>query len=138
MKGKTIIIFALILSLFLPIISNAKGGMGDVEIHAAVFTGYYCANNEMEGGFKDVSGNWLDPSAYTVAAPKCIPLGSKITIGGTGNWRDGVTYIVTDRGGRIVVDDNGVYHIDILMASREQANAFGVVHGYIIVKESEG
>lgn len=133
MKG--IIIFSLILSLFLPIISSAKGGMGDVHIHVAEFTGYYCANNAMEGGYKDVSGNWLDPSEWTVAAPDKIPLGSIITIGGTGNWRDGCSYTVTDRGGSIIVDDDGVYHIDILMASKEQANKFGRVRGYIIVKE---
>ena len=135
MKGKAII-FAMVLSLFLPIISNAKEGMHDsTHIHVAEFTGYYADNSRMEGGYKDISGNWLDPSDYTVAAPSCIKLGSTITIGGTGNWRDGVSYTVTDRGGAIVVDEDGTYHIDILMDSREQADRFGRVRGYIIVKE---
>lgn len=110
-------------------------GMGDVHIHMAEFTGYYPDSSTMEGGYKSANGEWLDPSEYTIAAPKCIPFGSEVTFGGIGNWRDGVTYRVNDRGGAIVVDENGIYHIDILMAGPEQANKFGRRRGYIIVRE---
>lgn len=108
-----------------------------VKRFEAEFTGYYPDDSEMEGGYKSATNEWLDPSDYTVAAPKCIPFGSYITVGGTGNKRDGWTYRVNDRGGAIIVDDEGVYHIDILMSGPEQANAFGRKRGYIEVEYAE-
>jgi 3D (Asp-Asp-Asp) domain-containing protein len=102
--------------------------------YEAEFTGYYPDDSEMEGGYYAATGVLLDPSAYTVAAPKCIPFGAKITVGGTGNKRDGWTYRVNDRGGRIVVDEDGLYHIDILMRNARQANNFGRVRGWIEVE----
>lgn len=113
--------------------ADAEGDK-DVEIHRAVFTGYYPDDSEMEGGYYSATGEFLDPAAYTVAAPACIPFGSKITVGGTGNKRDGWVYRVNDRGQRIVVDEYGVYHIDILMRDAKQANDFGVVYGWIEVR----
>lgn len=110
-------------------------GKKNVEIHQAVFTGYYPDDSLMEGGYYSATGELLDPSAYTVAAPACIPFGAEITVGGTGNKRDGWTYRVNDRGGRIKVDDEGRYHIDILMRNAKQANDFGVVHGWIEVRK---
>jgi len=103
--------------------------------YEAEFTGYYPDESEMEGGYYAATGELLDPSAYTVAAPKCIPFGAKITVGGTGNKRDGWIYRVNDRGGRIVVDEDGVYHIDILMRNARQANNFGRVRGWIEVEQ---
>ena len=105
-----------------------------VKKYEAEFTGYYPDDSLMEGGYYSATGELLDPSAYTVAAPSCIPFGAKITVGGTGNKRDGWTYTVNDRGGAIIVDDDGVYHIDILMRNAQQANKFGRVKGYIIVE----
>ena len=103
--------------------------------YPAEFTGYYPDDSEMEGGYQSANMEWLDPSEWTVAAPKCIPFNTMIKVGGTGNWRDGHTYRVNDRGGAIVVDDDGVYHIDILMAGPEQANRFGRQYGWIEVVE---
>ena len=89
----------------------------------------------MEGGYQAANLEELDPSNWTCAAPKCIPFDTMIKVGGTGNWRDGHTYRVNDRGGAIVVDGEGVYHIDILMSCKEQANRFGRVRGWIEVEE---
>ena len=99
---------------------------------AALFTAYYPADNALEGGFYDARGNLLDPSKNTCAAPKSIPLGTKIMITGTGTKYDGQIFTVTDRGGGITVND-GVYDIDILMSSNSECNAWGRRKGQIII-----
>ncbi len=104
----------------------------------AQFTAYYPANNKLEGGFLDAMGNKLDPSKRTCAAPKSIPFKTKIQCSGTGTSIDGQTYTVTDRGGAIVVDSNGVYHIDILMKNAKECNNFGRRNGYIIIGDGTG
>ena len=104
----------------------------------AQFTAYYPANTALQGGFYDAMGNKLDPSKKTCAAPKSIPFKTKIQVLGTGTSQDGQTYTVTDRGGAIVVDSNGVYHIDLLMANKTQAYSFGRRNGYIIIGNGTG
>lgn len=120
------------ISLILP--AEARGKK-KVKRYEAEFTAYYPDDSKMEGGYKDAIGNYLDPSEYTVAAPDTFPLGSYIKVGGMDNWRDGHTYKVTDRGGRIVVQDDGTVSIDILMRNARQANKFGRRKGWIEVAE---
>lgn len=116
--------------------SNSIGGTvtsvtGGREVNAE-YTAYYPANNSMQGGFLDAMGNRLDPSKLTCAAPKDIPFGTKIQVKGTGTNRDGLVYKVTDRGGAINVQ-NGVYRIDLLMATKEECLKFGRRKGKAII-----
>ena len=99
----------------------------------AQFTAYYPYNNSMEGGYYDCKGVLLDPSKNTCAAPYCIPYGTKIIVNGTGTSIDGKTYTVTDRGGDIVVKNDGTYRIDILMSTKSQCNNFGIRTGTITI-----
>lgn len=104
---------------------------GGREVNAE-YTAYYPANNSMQGGFFDAMGNKLDPSKLTCAAPKDIPFGTKIQVKGTGTNRDSLVYKVTDRGGAINVQ-NGVYRIDLLMATKEECLKFGRRKGKAII-----
>lgn len=99
---------------------------------SAKFTAYYPADNLMEGGFYDTRGNLLDPDKNTCAAPKEIPLGTKIKITGTGTSLDGQVFTVNDRGGSINIE-GGVYHFDILMSSNSECNNWGVRKGQAII-----
>lgn len=103
----------------------------------ALFTAYYPANNVMEGGFYDAQGNRLNPQKKTCAAPKSIGFGSQIQIKGTGTSKDNQVYKVTDRGGAITIK-NGVYHFDLLMATRAQCNKWGKRTGYAIIGNGTG
>lgn len=98
----------------------------------AEFTAYYPANNSMEGGFYDAMGNRLDPSKLTCACPKDVAFKTKIQVKSTGTDRDNLVYTCTDRGGAIKVV-NGVYHIDLLMANRKEANSFGRRKGTAVI-----
>lgn len=126
---------SILMSVLVPFSCNAKTLSSDVEIHRAIFTGYYPDSSKMEGGYRASNLEWLEPKDWTVAAPFDIPYDAKVTVCGTGNWRDGHTYRVNDRGGAIIVDGDGFYHIDILMNGKEQADRFGVKEGYIIVEK---
>ena len=103
----------------------------------AQFTAYYPGPG-IEGGYGQAMGGYLDPSKKTCAAPKSIPFRTKIQCLGTGTSIDGQTYTVTDRGGAIIVDKNGVYHIDILMKNAKECNNFGRRNGYIIIGNGTG
>lgn len=103
----------------------------------ALFTAYYPANNKMEGGFLDAQGNKLDPKKQTCAAPGSIKFGTQIQITGTGTSKDKKVYKVTDRGGAITVK-NGVYHFDLLMATRAECNRWGKREGYAIIGNGTG
>lgn len=105
--------------------------VGGREVQAE-FTAYYPANNKMEGGFYDAMGNKLDPKKLTCACPKDVPFRTKVQVKGTGTDRDGLVYTCTDRGGAIKVK-NGIYHIDLLMANRKEAYAFGRRRGTAII-----
>ena len=104
---------------------------GGKEVDAE-YTAYYPANNSMQGGLYDAQGNKLDPSKLTCAAPKDVAFGTKIQVKGTGTNRDGLVYKVTDRGGAIKVE-NGVYKIDLLMATKEECYNFGRRKGKAII-----
>ena len=103
----------------------------------AQFTAYWPGPG-IEGGTGQAMGGKLDTSKRTCAAPKNIPFRTLIQPYGTGTSIDGQTYMVTDRGGAIVVDKNGVYHIDILMKNAKECNAFGRRNGYIIIGDGTG
>lgn len=105
---------------------------GGKEVNAE-FTAYYPANNSMQGGFLDAMGNKLDPNKLTCAAPKSVPFKTKIQVKGTGTDRDNLVYTCTDRGGAIVIDSNGVYHIDLLMKDKKTALAFGRRKGKALI-----
>ena len=122
--------------------TGATGGVSTGELNGkkvkAQFTAYYPANNKMEGGFYDAMGNKLDPSKRTCAAPKSIPFNTQIQVLNTGTDCDNQVYKVTDRGGAIVIDSNGVYHFDILKANKTEANNFGRRNGYAIIGDGTG
>ena len=105
---------------------------GGKEVNAE-FTAYYPANDSMQGGLLDAMGNKLDPNKLTCAAPKSVPFKTKIQVKGTGTDRDNLVYTVTDRGGAIVIDSNGVYHIDLLMKDKKSALAFGRRKGKALI-----
>lgn len=105
---------------------------GGKEVNAE-FTAYYPANDSMQGGFLDAMGNKLDPNKLTCAAPKSVPFKTKIQVKNTGTDRDNLVYTVTDRGGAIVIDSNGVYHIDLLMRDKKTALAFGRRKGKALI-----
>ena len=60
-----------------------------------------------------------------VAAPKDIPLGSKIYIPELKNYKEDRIFNVEDRGGAVVVKDDGTHIIDIWLPTHEQVNEFG-------------
>ena len=91
----------------------------------AELTAYYPSNEGVEGGYYDALGNPLNPDELTCAAPKCIPFHTKIKISNTGTKYDNNIYTVTDRGGSIVIDDDGIYHVDLLLHNKEEVKAFG-------------
>lgn len=103
----------------------------------AKFTAYYPANNKMEGGKQAANGEKLNPSKYTCAAPKSIKFGKQIQVLSTGTSRDKKVHKVNDRGGAIKVV-NGVYHFDLLFATKAQCNKFGVRKGYAIIGDGTG
>lgn len=105
---------------------------GGKEVNAE-FTAYYPANNSMQGGLLDAMGNKLDPNKLTCACPKSVPFKTKIQVKNTGTDRDNLVYTCTDRGGAIVVDSNGVYHIDLLMKDKKTALAFGRRKGKALI-----
>lgn len=104
----------------------------------AKYTAYYPANNALEGGFLDALGNKLDPSKNTMAAPASVPFHTMIQILETGTSRDGQEYEVLDRGGAIVIESGNVYHFDILMATNEECNSWGVKMGYAVIGDGTG
>ena len=105
---------------------------GGKEVNAE-FTAYYPANDSMQGGLYDAMGNKLDPNKLTCACPKSVPFKTKIQVKSTGTDRDNLVYTCTDRGGAIVIDSNGVYHIDLLMKDKKSALAFGRRKGKALI-----
>lgn len=86
----------------------------------AVFTAYVAKR-----GSHTANGQVAHANKKTCAAPRCLPFGTLIRVRGTGTRYDGDVYKVTDRGGAIVVDSKGRYHIDILVGSEPTAKEFG-------------
>lgn len=111
--------------------SSETSVVGGKEFDAE-FTAYYPANNSMQGGLYDAMGNKLDPSKLTCAAPKEVDFGTRIQVKDTGTSRDGIVYKCTDRGGAIKIV-NGVYHIDLLMATKDECYKFGRRKGKALI-----
>lgn len=111
--------------------SNGVTVSGGKEVDAE-FTAYYPSNDPMQGGFKSANGETLKPQNLTCAAPKEVSFGTKIQVKGTGTSRDGVVYRVNDRGGAIKIV-NGVYKIDLLMSTRQEAYSFGRRKGKAVI-----
>lgn len=95
--------------------------------YPANITAYYPDSSALEGGYQDAIGNDLVgyPDQLTCAVPKNVPLGSKVKVLGTGTKYDNLIFTATDRGGAIVVDSDGTYHIDICLKTATEANTFG-------------
>ena len=105
---------------------------GPSKTVSAQFTAYYPSNDPMEGGLNDRLGKPLNPANKTCAAPKSLSLGTKVKPLETGTSIDNQIYTVNDRGGAIKIVD-GVYHIDILMSTKEECNNFGRVNGKLVI-----
>ena len=99
----------------------------------------YCpkAEGSIGGGNTTASGERIDYSKKTCAAPKEIPFGTLIQIVGTGTKYDGQTFRVNDRGGAIKII-NGVYRFDLLLPSGSEMNNFGMRNGYVIIGDGTG
>lgn len=97
------------------------------ETFLANITAYYPDSSTLEGGYQDAIGNPLVgyPDQLTCAVPKNVPLGSKVKVLGTGTKYDNLIFTATDRGGAIVVDSDGTYHVDLCMKTATEANTFG-------------
>lgn len=81
---------------------------------------------------KRCSDNWNSQTAMgtetrvgVVAAPKNIPLGSKLYIPELKNYKEDGIFDVEDRGGAIKVKKDGTYIIDVWMPTYEEAVQFG-------------
>ncbi len=106
--------------------------VGGKEVNAE-FTAYYPYNDKLQGGYYDAQGNKLNPKNLTCASPKSVAFGTKIQVKGTGTSRDGLVYKTTDRGGAIVIKPDGTYRFDLLMATKEEAYAFGRRKGKAVI-----
>lgn len=98
----------------------------------ALFTGYYPANNALQGGFVAANGEKLNPAKRTCAAPPQVKFGKKIQVLSTHTKQDNRIFRVNDRGGAIKVK-NGRYHIDLLFKNHASAYAFGRRTGYAVI-----
>ena len=100
----------------------------------------YCpkAEGSIGGGPTTASGEKINYTLKTCAAPSCIPFGTLIQINGTGTKYDGSTFKVNDRGGAIKVLSDGTYRFDLLMPSGSEMKNFGMRNGYAIVGDGTG
>ena len=100
----------------------------------------YCpkAEGSIGGGPTTASGEKINYTLKTCAAPSCIPFGTLIRINGTGTKYDGTTFRVNDRGGAIKVLSDGTYRFDLLMPSGSEMKNFGMRNGYAIVGDGTG
>lgn len=60
-----------------------------------------------------------------IAAPKNIPLGSKVYIPELQNYKEDGIFNVEDRGGAVVVKSDGTYIIDVWLPTHDQVEEFG-------------
>lgn len=100
----------------------------------------YCpkAEGPIGGGPTTASGEKINYTLKTCAAPSCVPFGTLIQINGTGTKYDGATFRVNDRGGAIKVLSDGTYRFDLLMPSGTEMNNFGMRNGYAIIGNGTG
>lgn len=100
----------------------------------------YCpkAEGPIGGGPTTASGEKINYTLKTCAAPSCVPFDTLIQINGTGTKYDGTTFRVNDRGGAIKVLSDGTYRFDLLMPSGTEMNNFGMRNGYAIIGNGTG
>lgn len=100
----------------------------------------YCpkAEGSIGGGPTTASGEKINYTLKTCAAPSCIPFGTLIQINGTGTKYDGSTFKVNDRGGAIKVLSDGTCRFDLLMPSGSEMKNFGMRNGYAIIGDGTG
>ena len=103
--------------------------LADGNTHPASFSAYIPTGNPT------ANGETTDPSKNTCAAPSEVPFGTKIKVLNTGTDKDGQIYTVNDRGGGIKIK-NGVYYIDLLMATQSEAVSFGRRSGNVEIGAS--
>lgn len=70
-----------------------------------------------------------------VAAPKNIPLGSKLYIPELKSYKSDCMFNVEDRGGAIKIKKDGTYVIDVWLPTHEQVKKFGRKKTYIYLVE---
>ncbi|MFT8348799.1 3D domain-containing protein [Clostridium saccharoperbutylacetonicum] len=70
-----------------------------------------------------------------IAAPKNVPLGSKMYIPELNNYKQDGMFNVEDRGGAIKVKKDGTYVIDVWVPSHEEAMKFGRKYTTIYLME---
>lgn len=118
--------------------ASEGGGVLNGKRVKALFTAY-CPKEEgrIGGGPVAANGERIDYSKKTCAAPKSVHFNTNIQIVGTGTGRDGQTYRVNDRGGKINIV-NGVYHFDLLMNSKKECDAWGKKYGEAIIGDGTG
>lgn len=102
----------------------------------ALFTGYYPANNSLQGGYYAKNGERLNPARRTCAAPESVPFDKKVQVLRTHTSKDNKIFRVNDRGGAINIS-GGRYHFDILFKNHAAAYAFGRRKGYAIIGNGE-
>lgn len=103
----------------------------------AEYTSYYPG----DGGFMTASGidtrTCIKKNIPMVAAPKSLPFDTKITPQGTGTSIDGVSHLVKDRGGAIVIFGDNRYRFDVLKKNAMESLKFGRRRGYAIIGGSQ-
>lgn len=91
----------------------------------------YCSDYECNKPYDNgITASGVYASKGTVAVPKNIPLGSKIYI-------NGVEHRAEDRGGAIIVRDDGTYIVDVWFPSHQKALDFGRVKATMYKKGDE-
>ena len=71
-----------------------------------------------------------------VAAPKEIPLGSRIYIPQLKDYKEDCIFDVEDRGGAVQIKDDGTYIIDIWLPNHEEVKEFGRKKGVVYIVEN--
>lgn len=85
----------------------------------------YCNDPRCSEEYGSQTAMQTETRLGVVAAPKDIPLGSKLYIPELSNYKEDGIFNVEDRGGAIKVKEDGTYIIDIWLPSHEEVEAFG-------------
>lgn len=85
----------------------------------------YCNDPRCSAGWGSQTSMGTRTKLGVIAAPKDIPLGSKVYIPELTNIKSDGIFDVEDRGGAIKVKADGTYVIDVWLPSYEEAVAFG-------------
>lgn len=95
----------------------------------------YCDDPRCSDGWGSKTAMETHTRIGVIAAPKDIPLGSKIYIPELTNLKSDGIFDVEDRGGAIKVKEDGTYVIDVWVPSYEEAIAFGRKEATIYLME---